>query len=178
MTVLPHFEDSANIWLYLVIKQFHCSHWYSLIQVVLYYKMFTLYHILRLPNHIWTAGFLHNFLFLRQERSPCLDLLLLLVTQIHQFVVGQFLAIFFAQLEGCPHSTSVTKETVSRKQLPPRKQLHLQLEAGLISKSLKVVPKNAIGPQFSPSRIEASLGDQISGHIDYLEAVHGIKMIF
>ena len=47
-----------------------------------------------------------------------------------------------------------------------------------MSKPLYVMSKNAIGPQFSPSRIEGSLGDPIPGFIDDLGAVHGVEMIF
>jgi hypothetical protein len=39
-------------------------------------------------------------------------------------------------------------------------------------------PLNAIRPQFSPSRIEDSLGDPIPGFIDDLEAVYDVEMIF
>ena len=38
--------------------------------------------------------------------------------------------------------------------------------------------KNAIGPQFSPSKIKGSLGDPIPGFINDLEAVHDVQMIF
>ena len=38
--------------------------------------------------------------------------------------------------------------------------------------------KNTIRPQFSPSKMEGSLGDHIQGLIDDLKAVHNVEMIF
>ena len=47
-----------------------------------------------------------------------------------------------------------------------------------MSNTLNVIFRNAVRPQFSPSRSKGSLGDSIPGFIDDLEAVHDMEMIF
>ena len=63
--LLPPFEDFAEMWHCIVLKQIHLSHCYSLIQVVLFYKILHCFpHFTHLPILIWTEGFLCLFLLL------------------------------------------------------------------------------------------------------------------
>jgi hypothetical protein len=81
--------------------------------------------------------------------------------QIHQFVGGKLLAMFLHQL------LNVVLIHLQSHGLP---QGHNFMDNWQLLFMIR--------PQFSPSRIEGSLGDPIPRFIDDLEAVYDVEMIF
>ena len=73
--LLSPFEDFAEMWHRIVVR-FRRSHCYRLIRVVLFYKILHCSpHFTRLPNLIWSEGFLRPFLLLLRRWDADVDLL-------------------------------------------------------------------------------------------------------